>query len=45
MVILLTAYLYKKFGHRLKLNALFQKQSRSMQLQPVMVQPQQKHGR
>jgi len=40
MVILLTAYLYKKFGHRLKLKSFFQKQPRSMQLQPVAVQQQ-----
>ena len=38
MVILLTAYLYKKFGHRLKLNGLFQKRGHSMQLQPVIAQ-------
>jgi len=40
MVILLTAYLYKKFGHRLKLNSFFQKLGRPMQLQPVTVQQQ-----
>jgi len=45
MVILLTAYLYKKFGRGLKLNTLFQKQGRSMQLQPVVVQQQQKPDR
>jgi len=40
MVLLFTAYLYKKFGHRLKFNAFFQKQARVMQLQPVTVQQQ-----
>jgi len=40
MVILFTAYLYKKFGHRLRLNSFFQKQARTLQLQPVTVQQQ-----
>ena len=38
MVLLLMAYLYKRFGHRLNFHAFFQKQGRSLQLQPVRVQ-------
>lgn len=40
MVILLSAYLYKKFGHRLKFNAFFQKRGALIQLQPVNAAPQ-----
>lgn len=38
MVLLLLAYLFKRFGHKLKLKTLLQKSQYSMALQPVKVQ-------
>ncbi|MDB5089901.1 MAG: hypothetical protein JWR09_3895 [Mucilaginibacter sp.] len=38
MILLLLTYLFKRFGHKLKLKALLQKSQYSMTLQPVMAQ-------
>jgi hypothetical protein len=38
MILILLAYLLKKFGPKLKLNTLLQKPQYSMVLQPVKVQ-------
>ncbi len=38
MILLLLTYLFKKFGHKLKLGALLQKPRYAMALQPIRVQ-------
>jgi len=38
MILLLLTYLYKKFGHKLKLNELLQRNRYTRALQPVKVQ-------